>query len=203
MTRVRAKRPRWSFAGILLLAILGAAEASRAQIYEWTDAAGDSHYDSSLEAIPDDRRAQARLLIPASPETAAAPSDASESNANDEEGAAADTLAAEWDAGFDAGWVAGYRAAVEETPECPVVPEPVVLESRPPVVISVPFADPSGAYYRSPYGSMITVPFDDGASRGLTGRGQSSNSVRWNAAGESRSCRRQTGGNEAWSTKLL
>jgi hypothetical protein len=171
MTRVPAlagRLRRLRVAAILLLAVLG-VEASSAQIYEWTDEAGDSHYDSSLELIPEDRRAQARLFVPAS--QPAAPSEPAQSE-NDQDAAAADDLAAEWDAGFDAGWVAGYRAAVEEAPECPVVPEPVVLESRPPVVISVPFADPSGAYYRSPYGNMITVPFDDGASRGLTGRSQ-------------------------------
>ena len=79
-----------------------------------------------------------------------------------------------WDAGFGAGWEAGYRAAADEAPECPAEPQVVALESRPPVVISVPvpFYDPSGAYYRSPYNGLLTVPFDDGASRGLTGRGQ-------------------------------
>jgi len=83
-----------------------------------------------------------------------------------------DSFEAGWDAGFRAGWETGYRTAAEEQPVCPAEPGVVALQSLPPVVVNVPPYDPSGAYYRNPYGGLLTVPFDGGASFGLTSRNQ-------------------------------
>jgi hypothetical protein len=74
--------------------------------------------------------------------------------------------------GFEAGWSAGFRAAAEQQPVCPAEPAMIVLESRPPVVVNVPRFDSSNSYYSSPFAGGLTVPFDDGASRGLTRRQQ-------------------------------
>jgi hypothetical protein len=165
---------RFGIVVTLLVALSGGFEPIRAQIYEWTDDAGDRHFDTSLEQVPEERRPQARIVIPAeTPGIADAESDASASTAaepNTAESEADDSFDAGWDAGFGAGWEAGYRAAVEEQPVSPAEPPTVVFESRPPVILNVPPYDPSGAYYRSPYGGSLTVPFDDGASRGLTSR---------------------------------
>lgn len=175
--RVMARRLRWlGIAWTLVVALPGAFEPSRAQIYEWEDDARVRHFDTSLEQVPEEARAQARLVVPAgsasiadgasdtSAATAAEPNtDASESDDSYESG---------WDAGFSAGWEAGYRTGADEQPMCPTEPEVVVLESQPPTVVNVPTYDPSGAYYRSPYGGLLTVPFDDGASFGLTSRSQ-------------------------------
>lgn len=179
MTRARAIARRWRRFGIavtLLVTLPGAFEPISAQIYEWVDDAGDRHFDTSLEQAPEELRAQARIVVPAAtPSTVDAASDASASNAaepNTDESEPDDSFESGWDAGYGAGWEAGYRAAAEEQPVCPAQPEMIVLESRPPVVVNVPLYDPSGAYYRSPYGGLLTVPFDDGASRGLTSRNQ-------------------------------
>jgi hypothetical protein len=77
-----------------------------------------------------------------------------------------------WDAGFQAGWDAGNRAAAQEQPVCTSEPQVVVLESQQPVVVSMPSYDPSGVYYRSPYDGLLTQPFDNGVTFGLTTRGQ-------------------------------
>lgn len=185
MTRARviARRLRWfGIAVILLVALPGAFEPISAQIYEWVDDAGDRHFDTSLEQVPEDRRAQARIVVrAATPGSADAAPDASASTAagpnaeptepNPDESQRVDPYESGWNAGFGAGWQAGYRAAAEEQPVCTAEPPVVVLESRPPVVFNnVPLYDPSGAYYRSPYDGTLTAPFDDGASRGLTSR---------------------------------
>jgi hypothetical protein len=177
MTRARAierRLRRFGIAVTLLVALPGAFEPVSAQIYEWVDAAGDRHFETSLEQVPEEERAQARIVVGAgTPRTADGASAAiTPAQPNTDERARDDSFESGWDAGFRAGWETGYRTAAEEQPVCPAEPAAVVLESRPPVVVNVPRYDPSGAYYRSPYGGLLTVPFDDGASRGLTTRNQ-------------------------------
>jgi hypothetical protein len=175
MTRAQAiarQVRRFGIAGILLVALSGAFDPISAQIYEWVDAAGDRHFATSLEQVPEEVRAQARTVVAAgTPSTADGASAAmTAGKPNPDQSERDDSFESGWDAGFRAGYDAGYRTAAEEQPVCPAEPEAVVLESRPPVVVNVPLYDPSGAYYRSPYDSSLTVPFDDGASRGLTSR---------------------------------
>jgi hypothetical protein len=158
----------------------GGARPASAQIYEWRDAVNDRHFSTSLDDVPDDMRASAKLVVdgpraetsaeamtpmtePTEPDDTAQASDASDDKA-------AEPLASGWDAGFDAGWEAAMRAAADQQPECSTEPQVVVLQSQPPVVVGVPAYDPTGAYYQSPYQGTVTVPFDDGASRGLTRR---------------------------------
>jgi hypothetical protein len=167
----RTHRGPWLETALALFALAIGPANVRGQVYEWTDALGDRHYDTSLERVPEDRRADARLVVsgesaqpaPATPEADDPPEAVAESA-----DAAEDGFDSGWDSGFEAGWVAGYRMAIAEQPECPAEPEIVILET--PVTVDVPRYDPSGAYYRSPYGGTLTRPFDDGASRGLTGR---------------------------------
>jgi hypothetical protein len=160
----------------LVVALSGAFESISAEIYEWVDGAGDRHFDTSLEQVPEEARAQARIVVGAvTPGTADGVSSASTSTAAEptpEKNQRDDSFESGWDAGFRAGWETGYRTAAEEQPVCPAEPGIVALESQPPVVVNVPPYDPSGAYYRNPYGGLLTVPFDDGASRGLTSRNQ-------------------------------
>ncbi len=178
MTRTRAiarRLQQLAIAVTLLVALPGAFEPVSAQIYEWVDDTGGRHFDTSLEQVPEGVRAQARIVAPAgTPSTADGASSASVPSAaapNTGESEHADLFGSGWDTGFGAGWEAGYRAAAEQL-VCPAEPEVVVLESQSPVVVNVPPYDPSGAYYRSPYDGLVTVPFDDGASRGLTRRNQ-------------------------------
>jgi hypothetical protein len=151
-----------------LLFSLATIDVARAQIYEWVDDANVRHYANSLDRIPEEHRDGAKLIVgalPVAPESppASEPGEAEREMENEER------FASGWDAGFDAGWEAGFRAAEEQQPVCPAAPVVVTMES-PPVVLNVPRYDPSGAYYRSPYAGGLTVPFDDGASRGLTQR---------------------------------
>jgi hypothetical protein len=156
----------------LLIAMLLIARPvlTRAEIYEWDDGNG-RHYADSLEAIPKDSRAQARLVVKEEPPAPAPPEPATDQAAQREE-QASNSFASGWDTGFEAGWQAGLQAAVAEQPECPIEPEVVVLQSAPPVTLNVPAYDPTGAFYRSPYAGTVTVPFDGGRSFGLTRREQ-------------------------------
>lgn len=179
MTREQAmaQRMRRSAMAVTLMVVLACPFApTSAQIYEWVDDAGDRHFENSLEQVPEAQRAQARVVLPAAtPGAADATADISASNAAQpaaDESQRDNSFESGWDVGYSAGWEAGYRAAADEAPVCTAEPPAVVLESRPPVVVSVPLYDPSGAYYRPPYGSTVTLPFDDGASRGLTTRNQ-------------------------------
>lgn len=161
-----------------LLSSAGGARSAAAQIYEWRDSVNDRHFSTSLDDVPDDLRASAKLVVegPRAQSSAEAMTPMSEPTEPDETADVSDDekpaepFAAGWDAGFDAGWDAAMRTAAEEQPECPSEPQVVVLQSAPPVVVGVPAYDPTGAYYRSPYEGTVTVPFDDGASRGLTRR---------------------------------
>jgi hypothetical protein len=175
--RAIARTVRLLAIAALLVAVADRSQRVSAQVYEWVDEAGDRHFDTSLDEVPEALRDQARVVVreePPAPADEAPPEDASPPAQPNEENPLDQSFDAGWDAGFGAGWEAGYRAAADEAPECAAEPQVVALESRPPVVISVPvpFYDPSGAYYRSPYNGLLTVPFDDGASRGLTGRSQ-------------------------------
>lgn len=145
--------------------------AVRAEIYEWDDAEG-RHFADSLEAIPKEARAGARLIVnSATSPPAPAPAAADTEQAPAPEAEANTRVATAWDSGFEAGWNAGYDAAVQREPVCPTEPDVIVLQSAPPVV-NVPAYDPTGAYYRSPYAGSVTVPFDGGRSFGLTRREQ-------------------------------
>lgn len=166
---------RGAIAAALLVALSGAVESVSAQIYEWVDQAGDRHFGTPLDQVPEEVRDQARIVVRAGTSNPAAADTGASTPAepNAAESLPDHTFQAGWDAGFRAGWEAGYRGAAEEQPVCPAEPGVVVLQSQPPVVVNVPPYDPSGAYYRSPYGgSLTTVPFDDGASFGLTSRNQ-------------------------------
>lgn len=158
-------------AGMLLIA---RSDLASAEIYEWDDGNG-RHFADSLEAIPKDYRAQARLIVkegnsaPAPPAPAPAPA---VDTAAEREEQANTAFASGWDTGFEAGWAAGVQAAAAEQPECPIEPQVIVLQSAPPVTLNVPAYDPTGAFYRSPYAGTVTVPFDGGRSFGLTRREQ-------------------------------
>src|SRR5262245_30959604 len=172
---VAEKLQRLGIAVALLVALSSASERVSAQIYEWVDSVGDRHFATSLREVPEEQRSQARIVVNGSASSSdggaaegkSAPADA-EPNKGDT--ARVDPFESGWDAGFRAGWDAGYRAGVDEQPEWPAQPV-VVMESRPPVVISVPSYDPSGAYYQPPFDGRLAMPFDDGASRGFTSRG--------------------------------
>lgn len=180
MARVRRQRKLRRIV-IRVAALVGLmCEPARAQIYEWLDDANDRHFANSLEQVPPDKRASVEVMMSDAPTredsdvpppNASAPSETDpRTNPTLQEDADSDPFASGWDAGFDAGWDAGLRALAEEQPVCPAESEVIVLESRPPVVVNVARYDPAGVYYRSPYGGTVTVPFDDGASRGLTRR---------------------------------
>jgi len=174
--RVIAQRlGRVGIATILLVAFAGEYRPVRAEIYEWTDDSGARHFDTSLQRVPEERRDEARVVVGAvTPGSVAAPADAGAPNppSNADQNAHDDAFASGWDAGFRAGWESGYRASAENQPECAAQPGVVVMESRPPVVVNVPSYDPSGLYYRPPYNGVVTMPFDDGGSFGLTSRNQ-------------------------------
>jgi hypothetical protein len=172
---VAQKLQRFGMVVALLVALPSASEKVSAQIYEWVDAGGDRHFETSLKNVPEEQRSQARIVVNASATNSAAGTGEGTSAPADTEPSKDDTARVDpfesgWDAGFRAGWDAGYRSAVDEQPECPAQPV-VVMESRPPVVISVPSYDPTGAYYQPPFDGTLAVPFDDGASRGFTSRG--------------------------------
>jgi hypothetical protein len=154
-------------AGVLLIA---ASSLAAAEIYEWDDSNG-RHFSDSLEAIPKDSRAQARLVVKEEASAPAPPAPATDPSAVREEDAS-NSFASGWDTGFEAGWRAALQAAAAEQPECPIEPEVIVLQSAPPVTLNVPAYDPTGAFYQTPYTGTVTVPFDNGRSRGLTRREQ-------------------------------
>lgn len=158
---------------IVLLAVtfwIACTAGARAEIYEWEDAQG-RHYADSLELIPKEARPNARLMIKEGPSPAAAANTPTPGMQSTEEEVETE-FAAGWDRGFEAGWAAGFQAARDEQPVCPTEPEVIVLQSAPPITWNVPRYDPTGAYYRSPYVGSVTVPFDQGRSRGLTRREQ-------------------------------
>ncbi len=170
---------------VVVAALAGLAKATApagAQIYEWRDNADSRHFANSLEQVPREARAGAKIVVDTEPsrkddaatQSARAPSDSEPlpDQVNEDKERPPDSFSSGWDAGFSAGWDAGYRASAAQQPVCPAEPQVVLLQSGPPVMIDVPRYDPSGAYYRPPYDGTLTVPFDDGASLGLTHRGQ-------------------------------
>jgi hypothetical protein len=166
------QRFRGVLIGLLIVAtLLAGAGGVAAEIYEWVDDANNRHYANSLDSVPPEMRAKARLVLkeatpPAGAEVSTSNGGASERGVD--QPPAGDSYASGWDLGFRAGWEAGYRAGVQVQPVCPAQPPPIVLESGPPVIVNVPLDDPTGLYYRSPYDGTLTVPFDAGRSRGLT-----------------------------------
>jgi len=159
-----------------MIALSGGFQRLSGQVYEWVDATGDRHFETSLDQVPPEQLPQARVVVSAHPSSGA--DSAPDTNAaapaqpDDEQRARDDSFASGWDAGFRAGWDAGYRASADEQPVCSDQPNLVVLESRPPVVVNAPTFDSTGVFYRPPFDGSLTVPFDDGASFGLTGRSQ-------------------------------
>ncbi len=175
------QRFRGVLVGLLSVATLLAwASGVDAAIYEWVDNADDRHYVSSLDLVPAEARAKARLVVSETPPPAIADVSTSEavadgSTSDSDEGDrgfdrsdASERFASSWDLGFRAGWEAGYRAGIEEQPVCLAQPPVIVLESSSPPIVNVPRYDPSGLYYRSPYQGTLTLPFDGGRSRGMT-----------------------------------
>ena len=145
--------------------------AGDAQVYEWHDGEG-RHFSDSLETIPREYRDRAQLLIKGStpgPVAAAPPPTPVEAESGDE---TASRFADGWDLGFDAGWAAGFQAASEQQLICTTEPQVIVLQSAPPVTLTVPRYDTIGGYYSSPLAGTVTAPFDGGRSRGLTRREQ-------------------------------
>jgi hypothetical protein len=165
---------RFGTAVIVLFALPGGFDRAHAQIYQWQDDAGD-HFNTSLDQVPEEHRAEARIVVPSSAASSmgevAQENPTTSSQPNTAQTTPDNGFAAGWEEGFRAGWESGYRVAAEEQPECPAEPglvvlqNPPVLQSPAPVVVNVP----GGAYYRPP-GGLVTVPFDDGATFGLTTR---------------------------------
>ena len=149
MKRTRAiarKSLRFGAAVILLVVLPGGFDRVHAQIYQWQDEVGD-HFETSLDQVPEEHRAQARIVVPSS--AASSTGQVSEGNPTTAPQPSTDQTAAEngfasgWEQGFRAGWESGYRVAAEEQPECPAEPafvalqNPPVLESPAPVVASL------------------------------------------------------------------
>lgn len=160
---------------LAVVAVMGRIEPAAAQIYEWVDDANSRHFATSLESVPPEVRSKARMVVEGAASTTSdvvSPSSASTPSEADGSRSVTPTSRREKEtsATFASGWDAGFQAAVEQQPICPLEPEVVVLESRPPAVINIPRYDPAGIYYRSPYEGSMTVPFDQGRSRGLTHR---------------------------------
>jgi len=158
-----------------LLPWLGQFSPAEGQIYEWVDSANDRHFANSTERIPEEERSSATLIVKAgaAPSGGDAPTAAGEDDdaeaPESDEASDEDAIAQEWEEGFRAGWEEGFRAASEEQAAAGAEPVVVVVDPLPPIV-NVPRYDPTGAYYLSPYTNTVHVPFDDGASRGLTRR---------------------------------
>ena len=175
MTKLRAigwNLRRLAIAVAILIVLPGGFARISGEIYEWVDESGDHHYNTSLDQVPEDRRAEARVVVRAASSSSTDTAVANAPTPGTDEGAHAASFQSGWDEGFQAGWDAGYRAAAQEQPVCTAEPQLVVLESRTPVVVSAPNYDPSGVYYRSPYDGQLTQPFDNGVTFGLTTRGQ-------------------------------
>lgn len=168
------KIERFLLVSMLLLAVLLMTypRASHAQIYEWVDeASGEQHYTNSLQRVPEAARSKARLFVKEAPmsklEDEAPMSKVEESDETGPGAAGEDALAAAYQEGVEA----GYRAArAEQLPAAPAEPPVVVLDTPPPVVVTIPRYDPSGLYYLPPYEGRMSVPFDGGRTRGLTHR---------------------------------
>ena len=164
---------RLAIALTLLIVLPGGFARISGEIYEWNDEAGDRHFSTSLDQVPEGYRSQARVLVRVSSSSNTDTAGGSAPTPGADESAHADLYQSGWDAGFQAGWDAGYRASAAEQPVCTAEPQVVVLQSQtPPVVVSMPSYDPSGVYYRSPYDGQLTQPFDNGVTFGLTTRGQ-------------------------------
>ncbi len=53
---------RWWVIGSALLAVL-AGGAARADIYDWVDESGTSHFANDMQSIPEERRPSARVML--------------------------------------------------------------------------------------------------------------------------------------------
>jgi hypothetical protein len=158
-----------------LTLLLGGFASADAQIYEWLDQAKGRHFANSLERVPPEARGSAKVVVSSvstqrAGETPADESESSETDRSDDTDLEEEVFETAWDEGFLAGWDAGFRAANEEQLASPPEPVIVLVDDQPPVAVNLPRYDPTGAYYLSPYSMTVTVPFDDGASRGLTRR---------------------------------
>jgi hypothetical protein len=174
--RQRGWRARGCMAVVVTVVFFAAMRSAPGEIYEWTDDEG-RHFADSLEAVPEGARSKARLVVKAQEASSSPAAPVLDRGTQEEVDEGQSTQPEEttafssgWDRGFEAGWAAGYQAAREEEPVCPTEPEIVVLES--PVFVNVPRYDPTGSFYVSPYAGTVSVPFDQGRSRGLTRREQ-------------------------------
>lgn len=172
--RQSAWQARACVAVVAAAVVIAITRLAPGDIYEWTDEEG-RHFADSLEAVPEGARSRARLIVeaPEAPPTALAPDRVGEEEVDAERATEPEETTAfssGWDRGFEAGWAAGYQAAKAEEPVCPTEPEVMVLET--PVFLPPPPYDPTGSYYVSPYAGTVSVPFDEGRSRGLTRREQ-------------------------------
>jgi hypothetical protein len=173
MEMQRLRRPLICLAATFALTMQ--VSLARAQIYEWVDEENDRHFVNSLDQVPNEQRGSAKMVVgAATQQESEAPAPLrdepavptrSEREPTDEE---LRPYTSAWERGFDAGVEAAeQRAATEPRPE----PSPVIIVQSPPqVIVNVPRNDPAGAYYQP--ADRLAVPFDDGASRGLTHRGR-------------------------------
>ncbi len=157
----------------VLLAAAILAGGALSQIYQWTDENGDRHFTSSLESIPEPQRSKAKLVVeprptPARQEASPAAPPRREALPPPQPPPPERTAQA---GEFEAGWVEGFHAAMEQASALCAARPPAVIQ-QPPPLSPAPFYDPSGLYYRPPYQGMVTVPFDQGRTRGLTRRQQ-------------------------------
>ena len=163
----------WAFAA---LAVSTVAAPGSSQIYEWVAPDGTRHFTTSMDHVPEQGRADARVYVEAGPmstiedespmstidEPVAAAGESADLDEDadrdmDEEG---ERLA--FEDGMVQGLAAGFAQRVDEPPV-------VVVQSPAPVVI-VQRDDPSGQYFIPPLQGTLSVPFDGGRSRGLTRR---------------------------------
>jgi len=170
----RTVAARWSIALVaVFVSTVAWIARSAAQIYEWRDEQGDRHFTSSLESIPESQRPSAKLLVKARPTPEKAespppppprrePPEAPQPHAPEPP-----TETRE----FEAGWIEGFNAAMEQVAAMCTTRPPAVIEHPVPLSPALLY-DPAGLYYRPPHQGTVTVPFDQGRTRGLTRRQQ-------------------------------
>jgi hypothetical protein len=153
----------------VLIVATGAIGPVWADIYEWEDANG-RHFTNSLATVPEEARETAKPVVRSEPAGIASDAPPPQVDEPKQSDVTTDDGDSDWSEGYSAGWEAGYRTAETAQPACPVEPSGVVLQSQPSVVVNTPLYDPTGVYFLPRNTGMLSVPFDDGETLGLTRR---------------------------------
>jgi hypothetical protein len=153
----------------VLIVVIGAIGPVWADIYEWEDANG-RHFTNSLATVPEEARETAKPVVRSEPAGIAADAPPPQVNEPKQSEVTTGDGDRDWSEGYSAGWDAGYRTAEAAQPVCSVEPPAVVLQSQPSVVLNAPPYDPAGVYYLPRNSGVLSAPFDDGETLGLTRR---------------------------------